>query len=155
MAQFSFIPSDEATDLADDIRELFEDLSRSLDKGLRAYSGECHPSLDVLETDRTVEVTVDVSGVPAEALRVFFRSGVLLIAGEKAPVPVASHQTFHLIEREFGRFARAVRLNGALDVEHAHARLRDGELRIVLPKLEERRGQALRIAITPDEERTP
>ena len=102
-----------------------------------------------------MEVTVDVSGVPAEALRVFFRSGVLLIAGEKAPVPVASHQTFHLIEREFGRFARAVRLNGALDVEHAHARLQDGELRIVLPKLEERRGQALRIAITPDEERTP
>ena len=151
MAQFSFIPSDEATDLADDIRELFEDLTHSLDSGLRAYSGECHPSLDVLETDRAVEVTVDVSGVPAEALRVLFRSGVLLIAGEKAPVPVASHQTFHLIEREFGRFARAVRLNGALDVQHAHVRLRNGELRIVLPKLEERRGQALRIAIAPDE----
>ena len=153
MAQFSFIPSDEATDLTDEIRALFEDLSRGPDPGLCAYSGECHPSLDVLETDRAVEVTIDIPGVPAEALRVLFRSGVLLIAGEKAPVPVASHQTFHLIEREFGRFARAVRLNGAFDVLNARARLQEGELTIVLPKLAERRGQAHRIAIAPSHDR--
>ncbi len=148
MAQYSFIPSGETTDLADDIRELFEDLSRSLDRGLRAYSGECHPSLDVLETDRAVQVTVDVSGVPTEALRVLYRSGVLLIAGEKAPATAAAHQTFHLVEREFGRFARAVRLNGAFDVQQAHATLADGELTIVLPKLDERRGRGHRIPIT-------
>ena len=147
MAQFSFIPSGETSDLADDIRGLFEDLSRSLDRGLRAYSGECHPSLDVVETDRAVQVTIDVSGVPAEALRVLYRSGVLLIAGEKAPAPAAAHQTFHLVEREFGRFARAVRLNGAFDVQNAHAALVNGELTIVLPKLEERRGRGHRIPI--------
>lgn len=147
MPQFSFIPSGETTELTDDIRELFEELS-SLEQGLRAYPGECHPSLDVLETDRAVEVTVDVSGVPAEALRVLFRSGVLLIAGEKAPAPVAAHQTFHLVEREFGRFARAVRLNGALDLQKARATLSDGELTIVLPKLDERRGRGHRIPIT-------
>ncbi|MBI2829447.1 MAG: Hsp20/alpha crystallin family protein [Acidobacteria bacterium] len=147
MAQFSFIPSGEASDLADDIRELFEDLARSLERGLQAYSSECHPSLDVLETDRAVEITIDVSGVPAEALRVLFRSGVLLVAGEKASAPVAADQTFHLIEREFGRFARAVRLNGAFDVQNARARLRDGELTIVLPKLKERRGRGHRIPI--------
>ena len=154
MAQFSFIPSGETTDLADDIRELFEDLSRSLDRGLRAYSGECHPSLDVLETDRAVQVTVDVSGVPTEALRVLFRSGVLLIAGEKAPAPAAPHQTFHLVERECGRFARAVRLNGAFDVQNAHAALLDGELTIVLPKLDDRRGRPHRISIAPSHPRT-
>lgn len=154
MAQFSLIPSGDATDLADDIRELFEDLARSLDRGPQAYAGECHPSLDVLETDRAVEVTVDVSGVPAEALRVLFRSGVLLIAGDKAPAPVASHQTFHLVERDFGRFARAVRLNGAFDVRNARASLRDGEMTIVLPKLHDRRGRPHRIAIAPSDPRT-
>lgn len=147
MAQFSFIPSAESPDLADDIRELFEDLSRSLDRGTGAYSGECHPSLDVLETDQVVEVIVDVSGVPAEALRVLFRSGVLIIAGEKAPVPAGAHQTFHLVEREFGRFARAVRVSGAFDVHQGRATLRDGELTIVLPKVDERRGRAHRIPI--------
>lgn len=154
MAQFSFLPSDESTELADDIRQLFEDLSRSLEHGRRAYSGEYHPSLDVLETDSAVEVIVDVSGVAADALRVLFRSGVLIIAGEKAPAPAGEAQTFHLVEREFGRFARAVRLNGAFDVQQSRATLRDGELTIVLPKLDERRGSPHRIPIAPSHHRT-
>jgi HSP20 family protein len=147
MAQFSLIPPDEATELADDIRELFEDLARSLDRGQRASSGECHPTLDVLETDRAVEVTVDVSGVPAAAVRVLYRGGVLVVAGEKAPARPGPDQTFHLVEREFGRFARAVRVEGAFDVPEARATLRDGELTIVLPKRDERRGRGQRIPV--------
>ena len=147
MPQFTLLPSGESTDLADDIRELFDELSRSLERGQRAYSGECHPSLDVLETDGAIEIVVDVSGVPARALRILYRSGVVIIAGEKAPALAANDQTFHLVEREFGRFARAVRLNGAFDIQKSHASLRDGELTIVLPKLDERRGSAHRIAI--------
>ena len=149
MAQFTLIPSGESTELAEDIREIFEELSRSLDRGHRAYSGECHPSLDVVETDRAVEVVMDVSGVPRQAIRILYRAGVLVIAGEKAPGPAGEDQTFHLVEREFGRFARAVRLTGAFDVQQSGATLRDGELTIVLPKLEERRGRAFRIAINP------
>jgi HSP20 family protein len=147
MAQFSLIPSVEASELADDIRELFEDLARSRGRGARSYSGECHPPLDVFETDRLVEVTVDVSGVPADAMRIVFRAGVLLIAGEKAPAAAGPDQTFHLVEREFGRFARAVRISGAFDIPNARAMLRDGELTIVLPKLDERRGRGHRIPI--------
>src|SRR5688500_14327201 len=119
MAQFTLIPSAEQAELADDIRALFEELSRSLEHGQRAYSGECHPSLDVLETDNAVEVIVDISGVPPHALRILFRAGVLIVAGEKAPAPAGEEQTFHLVEREFGRFARAVRLNGAFDIQHS------------------------------------
>ena len=147
MAQFSFIPSSEAAELADDIRELFQDLAAHLRHDLRALSGECHPSLDVLETESSVDVIVDVSGVPREALRIVIRDGVLLVAGEKAPPASAGEQTFHLVEREFGRFARAVRLTGAFDIAGAHATLADGELTIVLPKRPERRGQGHRIPI--------
>lgn len=148
MVQFSLIPSAEAADLADDIRELFDDLSRALDRSHRAYSGECHPALDVLETDEAIEISVDVAGIPPAALRILFRAGVLLIVGEKAPGPTTSDQTFHLVERAFGRFARAVRLAGAFDVPHGRATLRDGELTIVLPKIEDRRGRGHRIPVT-------
>ena len=149
MAQFSFIPSSEARELSDDVRELFEDLAANLPDEQRAYSGECHPTLDVLETDEAVEVVVDVSGISSDALRVLFRAGVLLIAGEKAPPRTAEDQTFQLVEREFGRFARAVRLNGAFNIPHARASVDDGELTIVLPKLIERRDQSHRIPVTP------
>jgi len=51
------------------------------------------------------------------------------------------------VEREFGRFARGVRLNGCYDISRAQATLRNGELLIVIPKMADRRGQAHRIAI--------
>jgi HSP20 family protein len=150
MAQFSFIPSGESTELAEDVRQLFEELSRTLDRRQRAPSGECHPSLDVVETDLAVEVIMDVSGIPAEALRILFRGDMLVIAGEKAPVAASDHRTFHLVEREFGRFARGVRVTGAFDVKQARATIQDGELTIVLPKLDEdRRGRAHRISVEP------
>jgi HSP20 family protein len=148
VAQFSFIPSGEARELADDVRELFEDLAAQLPYEQRVNSGECHPTLDVLETDEAVEVVVDVSGIPAAALRVLFRAGVLLIAGEKAPPRTMQEPTYHRVEREFGRFARAVRLTGAFDIPRAHASVDDGELTIVLPKLIERRDQSHRVPVT-------
>ncbi|NOT28347.1 MAG: Hsp20/alpha crystallin family protein [Acidobacteria bacterium] len=146
MAQSPHLPSD-ATDLAEDIRELFEDLSRSGATSQSTYSGDCHPSIDVRETDQTVEVTMDVAGVPATSIRILFRSSVLLVAGDKPPEPAAAGPMFHLIERTFGRFARAVRLSGAFNVQDARATLRDGELTITLPKQPDRRGRAHRISI--------
>ena len=154
MAQFSFIPSAEVSDLAEDIREIFEELASTLTSDQRAYSGECHPPLDVVETDDAVEVVMDMSGVSPGAVRVVFRAGVLLIAGEKAPPMVRESQTFHLVEREFGRFARGVRLTGAFDVQQGRATIRDGELSIVLPKIDDRRGRAQRIAIATGGDRT-
>ena len=150
MTQFSFL-SGESQELTEDIRELFEELAESLHHEQRAFSGECHPTLDVLETDQAIEVIVDVSGIPSAALRVLFRAGVLIVAGEKAPTPPAEDQTFHLVEREFGRFARAVRLTGAFDIERAVASVQEGELTITLPKLNERRGQSHRIPIAPSQ----
>jgi HSP20 family protein len=151
MAQFSFIPSPEVSDLAEDIREIFEELSATLHANQRAYSGECHPPLDVFETDEAVQVVMDVTGIGADALRIVFRAGVLLIAGEKAPPRPKGPQTFHLVEREFGRFARGVRLNGAFDVRQGRAVIDAGELLITLPKLADRRGGAHRLPITaPD-----
>ena len=54
---------------------------------------------------------------------------------------------FHVAERTFGRFARGVRLTGAFDVGRADARLRAGELRVTLPRIDERRGRERRIPV--------
>ena len=147
MAVFPLIPSLETAGLTEDVRQLFEDLGNTLTQEERAYSGECHPALDVLETDAAVEVSVDVAGINADALRVLFRSGVLLIVGAKAPAPATGEQSFHLVERAFGRFARAVRLSGSYDVPNARATLAEGELTIVIPKRDDRRGRSQRIPI--------
>jgi HSP20 family protein len=155
MASFSLLPSVEVSELREDVRDIFEELAATLQAEQRAVTGECHPALDVFETDETVEIVMDASGISRDAIRVLFRSGVVLIAGEKAPPVARDPQTFHLVEREFGRFARAVRVSGALDVPAGRASIVEGELTIVLPKRADRRGRAHRIEIAAQGQRTP
>lgn len=150
MAPITLIPSAEVGDLADDVREIFEELAATLEPEQRARGGECHPAVDVFETDTAVEIVMDVAGIAPDAMRIVFRSGVLLVAGEKAPPVARAPQAFHLVEREFGRFARGVRVNGAFDVQGGRANIRNGELTIVIPKRADRRGRAHRIPIGTD-----
>jgi HSP20 family protein len=112
-------------------------------------AGECVPPMDVLETADAVEVLLDLPGVPLSAIHVAYSEGTLIVSGHKLPEGCGSRDAaFHLAERSFGRFARAVRLNGAFDAGRASASLVGGELRIVLPRIEERRGRDIRIQIT-------
>jgi hypothetical protein len=113
MSSFTLLPAGESSDFAADVRLLFEDPAAHLARERRAYSGECHPSLDVRET--------------ADAV------------GDK--------QMFHLVEREFGRFARAVPIGVALDAGRANATLADGELTVHLPNLADRLGAPHRIRV--------
>ena len=151
--EFTFLPTTESRELVDDLRQVFADLAATLGPAQRAYSGEYHPSLDVVETAQAIEIVVDVAGVPAEAVRVLFRGDVLIVAGEKAPPPTASEPNFHLLERGFGRFARAVRLSGAFEIGQAQAKLAAGELTIILPKRVDRRGQVQKIPVATDSRR--
>jgi HSP20 family protein len=133
--------------------ELGSDLRRFLDwldGPPPAGSIEYRPPMDVIETPEAVEVVADLPGVSADDIRILFANGTLIITGRKA-APSCEHReaAFHLAERTFGRFACAFRLTAAVDVGGAKARLRQGELHIRLPRIEERRGQEIPIAIEP------
>lgn len=136
-------------DLTEDVTRLFEDLARRRPDERHVVSGECMPVVDVFETDRTVEIVLDLPGVSADALRILIKSGVVLIVGEKErPLPSKpTPASFHLVERDFGRFARAIRLRGTVEASQASARLSQGELRIAVPRREERRGHGMLVAI--------
>lgn len=110
------------------------------------------PLLDVFETDRTIEIVLDVPGIPPEGLRILIKGGVLLVVGEKErPEPAfRAPASFHLVERDFGRFARAIRIHAAVDASRARARLKDGELRVILAKQQERRGREILVPVESD-----
>ena len=136
----------ERCELPDDLRTLLDVIWND---GAQQASipAECTPPLDVLETAGDVEVIVDVPGVSVSSLQLVFSRNVLIVAGEKLPAHEQSGAAFHLAERGFGRFARAVRLEGAYDAGRAEATLAAGELRVRLPRIEERRGSEIRIPI--------
>ena len=111
-------------------------------------AAECTPPMDVLETATGLEIRLDVPGIAASEIEIVFADGVLLIAGQKLP-NLCEHADagFHIAERAFGRFARAIRVDGPFDAGRASAALDAGELRVVLPRIDERRGAQIRIPI--------
>jgi len=141
--------SSEVRDLNDEVGRLFEDLDRTLGPSRRTPVGHCTPVLDVRETTEALEVVVDLPGVTPECVRVLIKNAVLIVAGEKPwPYPAGrGDATFHLVERSFGRFARAVKLDGAIDAGRARAVLDGGELRVSIPKLDERRGKDIFVPV--------
>jgi HSP20 family protein len=146
----------EVNELSEEVRRVFEELDRLRGIGHRSVSSLYNPALDVLETGDTIEVLVDLPGVTAASIRVFFKHGNLVIAGEKlATEPVGPEgSSFHLVERGFGRFARVVRLNTAVDARRARAVLSAGVLRITVPRIDERRGREIAVPIEePGKER--
>jgi HSP20 family protein len=94
-------------------------------------------------------VVVDLPGVASEYVRILIKNAVVVVAGEK-PSPYTAGRgdaTFNLVERSFGRFARAVKLEGAVDAGRARAVLSKGELRVTIPKLDERRGKDILVPV--------
>jgi HSP20 family protein len=138
------VPS-EIGEFSDEVRRVYLELGRAF--GSESLAGECSPALDVYETDDTLEITVDLPGVDASSIRVIAKGDSVLFAGEKSARRARTESSFHLVERGYGRFARVVRLARPCDTANARATLVGGELRVSIPKLTDRRGLSIRIAV--------
>lgn len=149
MTQADLLPPFEHEDLGKEIARLFDDLERGRSAERPLLPGAFSPTLDAIETTDAIEIVLDVPGVPPEDLRVLLMGSVVVIVGGKMPPDQAEREqaSFHLVERDFGRFARAVRLSGACDVAAATATLEAGELRVRVPRLGERRGQGILVPV--------
>src|SRR5258706_2883071 len=137
------VPS-ETTEFTEGLRRIFLELDR-ISGGV--LTGECSPPVDVFETDGALEISVDLPGIDAALVRVFAKGDAIVIAGEKAPRRARIDSTFHLVERGYGRFARAIRLTTACDPGRARATVVNGELRVSVPKQPERRGRTVHVPI--------
>jgi HSP20 family protein len=138
------LPS-EVADFGDEIRRVFSEIGRTF--GTDLLAGQCSPAIDVYERDDTMEIVVDLPGIDPAAVRLLAKGDTILIVGEKSARRPRPASSFHLVERDFGRFARAVRLGHPCNTASARARFADGELRVSVPKIAERRGRAVEIAI--------
>jgi len=134
----------EAREFAEEIRRVFTELGLTID----LLSGEFSPPLDVHETDQEIEVTMDLPGLDPDRLRIVIKGNAMLIAGEKPPRHARGDSTFHLVERSFGRFIRIVQLVAACDTGHARATLRDGELKVSVRKIQNRRGKTIDVPVS-------
>jgi HSP20 family protein len=118
--------------LRDDLEQLFSKFSFDLDGHPLA---EMHPSLDVSETDKTIELKMDIPGLQPGDFDIELSDNLITISGERKVEETREERPFHVVERRYGSFSRTVTLPCAVEHKDVNATYKDGVLEVSLTKV--------------------
>jgi HSP20 family molecular chaperone IbpA len=103
------------------------------------------PRVDIFESGDVITVLADMPGVSAESVDIMLENRVLSINGYVEPMQPEGHVLAHA-EYRVGDFERSFTLSDEIDREGIEATVKDGVLRLVLPKITEARVRKIPIA---------
>jgi HSP20 family protein len=96
------------------------------------------PTVDVCERDAEIVISVELPGVERSDIQVAWNEGVLIISGLKRQQALdQSVATYLCVERTYGHFHREITIKVPVAFKEAKAELKNGLLRIHLPKRSE------------------
>lgn len=102
----------------------------------KALSAAFTPAVDVHETDDSYLLSLDVPGIPQEAIKIEANDGRLTISGERSSFNTTDEKHFKRVERSFGSFERSFQLPQNVDQAKIQARYENGVLEVMVPKAE-------------------
>lgn len=141
-------PEDLFSQLHREMNQLFDDVWRGFDVPSVTGSGlRLQPKVDVAETDKVVEVTVELPGLDEKDVEVTLADGILTLKGEKKDERKEEGKGFYLAERSYGSFQRSIALPQGIDSEKVSAEFNKGVLTVKAPKLPEAQSNVKKIAV--------
>src|SRR5215212_6293876 len=132
--------------LRDRVGRLYAALQEATEAENPLASGTWAPPVDLCETEKGISIRVELPGVTAEQIKIGLSNTKLRIWAEKTRRPTRRKiLSYHCSERSFGKCGRIVPLRWTFSVRDASAHVCNGMLQIHLPKIEDRRGEEVRI----------
>jgi HSP20 family protein len=101
----------------------------------------------VRKSAHEVVVDVELPGVRDEDLKVSISDHLLVVKGEKSSVRESQEGEYHVSERSYGSFHRALNVPDSIDEDKISAKLSGGVLTITLPKRPDAVGASREIPI--------
>lgn len=114
---------------------------------LMKNGGKLSPSMNVSETDKEIEVSVELPGVEENEIDVSLADDILIIKGEKKQKEEKSEDDYKIVECSYGAFERSMRLPCEVQAEKINANFKNGILQITLPKAPEAETKTKKIAV--------
>lgn len=131
----------------EEVDRLFEDFwSQFEEVGSTPAISNSWPRLDVMETDKAVEIHAELPGLDESDVEVLLQDEVLILRGEKRGEAHDSHRRVR--ERFYGRFERQIALPAEVERDKVCAAFRQGVLTVTLPKSATAVDRVRRIPIT-------
>jgi HSP20 family protein len=103
------------------------------------------PAVDVSETADKVTVKAEIPGMEAKDIEISMVGDTLTIKGEKKVEREEKDENYHMVERSYGSFSRAMKLPAVVEADKVEATYKTGVLTVVLPKKEEVKPKAIEI----------
>jgi HSP20 family protein len=129
-------PFREVTRLRSEMDRLWDDYFGSGRRGLQPLQTEFAPAVDVKESAGAIVVKAEVPGMEAQDINIAVTGDVLTIKGEKKSEQEEKEANYHLVERSYGSFSRAIKLPAAVDLGKIEAKYDQGVLTVTCPKKE-------------------
>ena len=111
------------------------------------------PKVEIIETEKELMLTAELPGMVKENIEITFENDFLTIQGEKKEekeekVPEKNGgPRYHLWERNYGAFRRTFTLPRIIDATKIAAEMKDGVLKIHMPKAEVAKAKTHKIDI--------
>lgn len=117
----------------------FEEMERLADRWFReplgSRPGMLAPAVDVYETDDEIELRAELPGMKPEDVHIDVTDDTLTLSGERRLEHEEARENYRRIEREYGSFMRSFTLPRTVDKGKIDAQMRDGVLRLTVPKV--------------------
>ncbi|HVC80466.1 MAG TPA: Hsp20/alpha crystallin family protein [Chloroflexota bacterium] len=113
-----------------------------------AWTDAWRPDVDIFEQGDDVVLAVSLPGVRKEDITVTLDAGRLVIRGERSTEQEVKDQDYHWLERSYGSFYRVLPVPAEITPDQVTAALKEGDLRIRLPKAAFVGSGPSRIAVT-------
>ncbi len=110
--------------------------------------GSWTPQVDICETESGVLLRAELPGVDSQDIAISFQRDSLRLQGiKREPTQSRKLLCYYCLERTYGRFDRHINIGRIVNPRLARAHLNKGILTVELPKLKDRRGEAVEIQI--------
>ena len=138
-------PFQEFEALQNEINRLFDVTRVPEPRGI--FEGTLSPAADVIENPSSFEVLCDLPGVEIGDIEISLAGSVLTIKGDKKRGPDVGEGHSYREEMRSGRFQRTLQFPLPVDGTKVDATLRDGVLRVELPKQEEHKPRQISVKV--------
>lgn len=125
----------------------FDEMVREFGNGQNDQSQSLTPAADVVETDKTIEIRLDMPGIAPENIDVKLEGNQLTITAERKEEKVVEERGWVRRERTLGSYNRSFSLPTTLDGSKPEAAYRHGVLTVTLPKKEEVQPRSLKVKV--------
>jgi HSP20 family protein len=105
------------------------------------------PLVDMYETKDDLHIAFEVPGVREKEVSVSITGDLLTVKGERKWGSEQTDDSYHRLERVYGKFERSVALPVPVQADKVKAAYRDGVLEIRLPKAEEVKPKEIKIDV--------